>query len=131
MTYKSVTTFSLANFSLQKQLIHISSMEDGKQKQDLLGKTFSDFAILQNQVLVDSIDQIETPNGVVTEFGFIKEWVDNCDQQSVATIRKKMDEKKAKKTKKTKKGKRQSHKTKKAFAPRRRASCSCCSRGLA
>jgi len=94
MTYKSVTTFSLANFSLQKQLIHISSMEDGKQKQDLLGKTFSDFAILQNQVLVDSIDQIETPNGVVTEFGFIKEWVDNCDQQSVATIRKKMDENK-------------------------------------
>ena len=96
MTYKSVTTFSLANFSLQKQLIQINSMEDGKQKQDVLGKAFSDFAILQNQVLVDSIDQIETPTGVVTEFGFIKEWIDNCDQQSISSIKKTMDENKEK-----------------------------------
>jgi hypothetical protein len=91
-----VTTFSLANFSLQKQLIQINSMEDGKQKQDVLGKAFSDFAILQNQVLVDSIDQIETPTGVVTEFGFIKEWIDNCDQQSISSIKKTMDENKEK-----------------------------------
>lgn len=94
MTYKNVTSFSLENFSLQKQLIQISNMEDGQAKQDMLGKAFSNFAILQNRVLVDSIDQIETPNGVVTEFGFIKEWVDNCDQQSIATIRKTMDENK-------------------------------------
>lgn len=94
MTYKNVTAFGLENFSLQKQLIQISNMEDGQDKQNMLGKAFSDFAILQNRVLVDSIDQIETPNGVVTEFGFIKEWIDNCDQQAIYTIRKTMDENK-------------------------------------
>ena len=92
LTYKSVTAFSLTNFALQKQLIQVNDITDEKQKQDILGRLFSDFAILQNKVLVDSIDQIETPTGVVTEFGFIKEWIDNCDQQSIATIRKTMDE---------------------------------------
>lgn len=92
LIYRSVTAFSLANFSLQKQLIQVNDIVDEKQKQDILGKLFSDFAILQNKVLVDSIDQIETPIGIVTEFGYIKEWIDNCDQQSIATIRKTMDD---------------------------------------
>jgi hypothetical protein len=91
LNYKQVSEFGLENFSLQKQLFQADSIEDDKQKQKVLTKLFSEFGILQNKILVASIDQVETSDSVVSEYGFIKEWIDNCDQSIVEKIKKVMD----------------------------------------
>lgn len=91
LTYKSVTAFSLESFSLQKQLLQVQDIEDNNKKQELLSKIFEEFANLQSRVLVSSIDEIETPETVVSEFGFIKEWVDNCDQIVINKVKDALD----------------------------------------
>ena len=91
LTYRNVTAFGLENFSLQKQLFQLQDVEDDDKKQNLVSKIYKDFALLQNKVLVASIDHVETANGVVNEYGFIKEWVDNCDHNVTAEIKKIMD----------------------------------------
>lgn len=87
LNYKESTSFGLENFALQKQLYQIDTIAGEKETQDALSRIFTEFALLQNKILVASIDQIETPDSIVTEYGFIKEWIDNCDQDSIKKIK--------------------------------------------
>lgn len=91
LTYKESTVYGLENFSLQRQLAQVDSVTDDAEKQKFLSKIFSDFAILQNKILVSSIDEIETPTITVSEYGFIKEWIDNCDQEIIKKIKSVLD----------------------------------------
>jgi hypothetical protein len=91
LTYKKSTEFGLENFALQKQINHISQLEDDKEKNTLATDVFVRFGVLQNKILLASIDYIETPNGIVSEFGFIKEWIDNCDGSDISKIKESMD----------------------------------------
>lgn len=91
LTYKESTVYGLENFSLQRQLARVDSITDDTEKQKFLSKIFSDFAILQNKILVSSIDEIETPTITVSEYGFIKEWIDNCDQEIIKKIKSVLD----------------------------------------
>lgn len=91
LPYKLITSFSLENFSLQKQLIQISEIENVDKKQELLSKVFTEFASLQSRVIQSSIEYIETPTSVVSEYGYIKEWVDNCDQSTISEIKNFLD----------------------------------------
>lgn len=91
LTYKQATSLGLENFTLQKQLKKIYEMEETDERQLLLSNIYEEFGILQNKVLLASISHIETPESVVAEYGFIKEWLDNCDQDIIKKIRKVMD----------------------------------------
>ena len=91
LTYKQATVLGLENFSLQKRLIKINQMEDNSERKDLISNIYMEFGLLQNKVLLASIEHIETPDNVVSEYGFIKEWLDNCDQEIIKQIRKVMD----------------------------------------
>lgn len=91
LTYKESTIYGLENFSLQKQLAQVENLHDDNEKQKVLSSIFSEFALLQNKILVSSIDEIQTPETIVTEYGFIKEWVDNCEQHVIKQIRNVLD----------------------------------------
>lgn len=91
LTYHQATKLGLENYALQKQLKQAYDMDESNERQDLLSKIYADFGILKNKILLSSIDYIETPSEVVSEYGFIKEWLDNCDQDNVEKIRSTMD----------------------------------------
>lgn len=91
LTYKQATALGLENFTLQKQLRKIYEMEDNNERQALLTKLYEEFGVLQSKVILSSIDHIKTPDTTVSEYGFIKEWLDNCDQGIIKQIRKVMD----------------------------------------
>ena len=91
LPYKAITAYGLESFTLQKQLIQVESIDDNDKKQEILSTIFTEFANLQAKVLIASIDQIETPDSVVSEYGFIKEWIENCDQYTITKLKEVMD----------------------------------------
>jgi Zn ribbon nucleic-acid-binding protein len=91
LTYKKSTEFGLESFTLQKQIAQITAIEDEKAKNELATDVFVKFGILQNKILLSSVEYIETPDGVVSEYGFIKEWIDNCDELYLAKIKEVID----------------------------------------
>ena len=92
LTYKSVTAFSMENFSLQRQLSQLANMDDENLQQDEILRLYADFGILKNKLLTTSIDYVETPNGQVSEYGYIKEWIENCDKSISDKIRDAIDD---------------------------------------
>jgi hypothetical protein len=80
LTYKQATEFNLENFALQKRLNQIVELTTGDERTTLMTDIFNELGLLQNKITVSSIQQVETPTGVVTEYSFIKEWLDNCDK---------------------------------------------------
>jgi hypothetical protein len=91
LSYKQATALGLENFTLQKQLFQSQDIEDDKQRQEIVSRIYEEFAVLQNKSLVASIDYVETPSSVVSEYGYIKEWIDNCDDSGIKKIKEKLD----------------------------------------
>lgn len=79
--------FNVENYKLQQQLIQTEKVEDPKEKQDIINKLWSDFALGQYKFYQSSIESIETPNGTVTERGYIEEWLANCDSNVIEKIK--------------------------------------------
>ena len=92
LTYAQTTEFSLENFGLQKQLVQLNEIEDLDVKQTHVTRIFNEFAALQSKVMVASIEEIITPGSIVSEYGYIKEFIDNCDQMIINDIRMRLDQ---------------------------------------
>lgn len=81
LEYKQATEFNLANFGLQKQLMQLNDLEDAELKKTIISTIFNDLGILQNKIFLAGIESIETPTAQVTEWTFIKEWLENCGSE--------------------------------------------------
>jgi hypothetical protein len=80
LTYKETTSFNLENFALQKRLSQVVEIQDEEIKQKHLADIFKEVGALQNRVFVAGVESVETPEGIVTERGYIKEWLENADK---------------------------------------------------
>jgi len=87
LNYKQSTDFSMRNFQLQQTLKQIQDIEDEDEKRKKLSELYEQLANLQNDIFVTGIESVDTGSQVVTERGFIKEWVENCDGQLLEQIR--------------------------------------------
>lgn len=91
LTYKKATEFNLEHFSLQKQMIHIDEIDDQEQKKQLLSSIFKQLGELQNKIFVAGIESVATPSETVSEWSFIKEWIDNCDSEIMDMLKAQFD----------------------------------------
>jgi hypothetical protein len=80
LTYKEVTVFNLENFSLQKRLGQAVEFSDQDEKQKVIADIFKELGLLQNKIFIAGVEEVITPDGVVTEHAFIKEWLENADR---------------------------------------------------
>jgi hypothetical protein len=80
LTYKLGTTFSLRNYELQKQLQQALTIENDAEQTQVVNDIFVKLSDLQNEIFFNSIDSVETSTETVTDRGFIKEWISNCDK---------------------------------------------------
>jgi predicted RNA-binding Zn-ribbon protein involved in translation (DUF1610 family) len=87
LTYRQSTDFSIRNFQLQQTLKQIQDLEEA-EKRSKLAEIYSLLADLQNDIFVTGIESVNTGSETVTERGFIKEWVENCDSTILEEIRK-------------------------------------------
>jgi hypothetical protein len=90
LTYKQSTDFSIRNFQLQQQLKQAVSITDTNEKQEVLAEMFKSLAVLQNDILADSIESVDIGTSSVTEKLYIKEWLENCDKSVTEEIRNKI-----------------------------------------
>jgi len=88
LTYKEVTGFNLENFALQKRLGQAVEFDDQEEKQKLIADIFKELGLLQNKIFIAGVDQVITPDGVVTEHSYIKEWLENTDRTLFDALKK-------------------------------------------
>ena len=88
LTYKEVTGFNLENFALQKRLGRAVEFDDQEEKQKLIAEIFKELGLLQNKIFIAGVDQVITPDGVVTEHSYIKEWLENTDRTLFDALKK-------------------------------------------
>ena len=88
LTYKEVTGFNLENFALQKRLGQAVEFDDQEEKQKLIADIFKELGLLQNKIFIAGVDQVITPDGVVAEHAYIKEWLENADRTLFDALKK-------------------------------------------
>jgi len=87
LTYKHVTLTSLKTFETQRlmQAVNDDSLTDEK-KLEIFNKSFNSMSDITLGLLVDSIVAIKTPEVVVEDRKFIKEFLENADKSIYQTI---------------------------------------------
>jgi hypothetical protein len=87
LSYKQVTDFNLENFALQKHLFQAAEIKDDDERNKEISRIYKELGALQNRIMIAGIEQVETPNGVVTEIEYIKEWIENADKEIFDAVR--------------------------------------------
>jgi hypothetical protein len=87
LTYKQITDFNLENFALQKRLIQSASLEDEEERNKIVSQVYKDLGALQNRIMIAGVEQVETPSGIVTEHGFIAEWIENAERNIFEAVK--------------------------------------------
>lgn len=87
LNYKHVTMTSLKTFETQRlmQAVNDETLTDEK-KLEIFNKSFAAMTEITLNLLVDSIAAIKTPNDVVEDRKFIKEFLENADNSVYKTI---------------------------------------------
>ena len=87
MKYKQITDFNLENFALQKRMIQSADLENEEERNKIVSQVYKDLGSLQNRIMIAGIEQVETPTGVVTEHGFITEWIENAERSIFEAVK--------------------------------------------
>ena len=81
LTYKHMTQTSLKSFETNRilNMVNDDALTDEK-KLEIFNNSFSNLTKITIDLLTESISQIETPDGIVTDRKFITEFVANADK---------------------------------------------------
>ena len=80
MNYKTANEFNLKSFMVEKKLSRIQELPEGEERDRLTAEVLRDLNHNQTKIIHASIEQIELPDQVVTEHGYIVEFLENCDR---------------------------------------------------
>jgi hypothetical protein len=90
LTYEEMTKFNIENFKLQKMLSQIVDIPV-EQQQELLDHIYSSLAETQLEVLLTSIDYVQTPEAVVKDPQHIREWLANIPRDDYNQVKSKIE----------------------------------------
>lgn len=93
MNYREVSNFNIENFKLQKTLGQLESVPD-EERQKYLDQIYESLSVIQLNAFLSSIESIKTPEAVVTDKEFIKEWLLNSINATYQLIKNKLEENK-------------------------------------
>lgn len=95
LTYQELSKFSTENFKIQKKLMQIKELGDDEQRA-MFDSIYKEIAELQLTLLLQSIESVRIPEGIVTDPEFIKEWLTNTDKIAHEKIKLGIEKNKAK-----------------------------------
>jgi hypothetical protein len=90
LTYKQLTEFNIQNFELQQKLSQVDGLPKDQQ-QAFINELWKELAATQSLLFLYSVESVETVDSVVSERGFIEEWLENCDKTITDAIKKHFD----------------------------------------
>lgn len=93
MNYSEVSKFNIENFKLQKTLGQLDQVED-EERQSYLDQIYQSLSLIQVNAFLSSIESIKTPDEIVTDREFIKEWLLNSVNTTYQLIKNKLEENK-------------------------------------
>lgn len=85
LTYQELGEFNTENFKIRKMMMQLDKDENADPK--LVEELFSKMADMQFSVLVNSIETVQAPEGIVTDENFIAEWVANSEKDLYDAIK--------------------------------------------
>jgi DNA-binding protein YbaB len=91
LSYQEMTAFNIENFKLQKMLGQLSSVTDETQKQAYVNQIYQQLGNIQVDIFMSSIESVQTPEELVTDKEFIKDWLKNTVNTSYQTIKDKLE----------------------------------------
>jgi transcription elongation factor Elf1 len=98
LSYQQLTDFNVENFKLQKMLAQLgdTDIEESVRKQ-YVEQIYDNLAEIQVKIITSSIESIRTPDGeVVTDQGFIIEWLRNINVNEYSLIKAQLEKNKDK-----------------------------------
>lgn len=87
LTYRQINTQAIDQFSIQKTLINLDSMEEGDAKTKMVNDMFMRINDLTLKAVASTIEHITTPESRVSENNFIVEFLQNCEAKVYEEIR--------------------------------------------
>lgn len=87
LTYAESNKNNLAQFEIQKMLITLDEIEDSDQKSEQTKLALKRLHEIMSGVIAATIEYIQTPESIVTEQEFIKEFLENCDKKTNNAIK--------------------------------------------
>jgi hypothetical protein len=87
LTYQETNQNQLKQLEVQRIIVQLDSYEDGEAKQTMIKDGISKLNVLMNDILVQTIEYIKTPETIVTDSQFIKEFLEECDAKTSKIIK--------------------------------------------
>ncbi len=87
LTYAEINRNSIKQFEVQRIIATLDSVEGEEQKKKMLEDGINKMNDLTNDIVTQCIDYIKTPETMVNDKQFIKEFLVNCDSKSLKAIR--------------------------------------------
>lgn len=91
LDYKTWTEFQVKSFTMQRQVMQASQLEDADEMQKILKGLFEQLGVIQRETIICQIDTVEVAEGVVDQRTFIQEWVENSEQVIFEEIKKRIE----------------------------------------
>lgn len=87
LNYRELNSNNYDQFEAQRMLNQIEQLEEGEEKNKLVGKVIRDMQRIANKVISSTVASIQTPEATVTEQEYILDFLENCDRKSYDIIR--------------------------------------------
>lgn len=87
LTLEETNKNSLTQYEIQKMLAELSAMEEGPEKDKHTKSSLDHLSKLTAEIIVGTIEYIQTPEAIVTDRNHITEFMNNCDRQLNTNIR--------------------------------------------
>ena len=87
LTYKQATDIAIKAFKLRQSLGQIEFLETEDEKSVAITKLFGELSLVQNEMYLQSVEQVEIGETIVTEQEFIIDWLKNCEKSQYDSIK--------------------------------------------
>jgi predicted Zn-ribbon and HTH transcriptional regulator len=87
LMYREMNQASMAQFEVQKHFDQLYKIEDDALRNDSVKEALEKITFLTMDILSQTIEFVETPNGIVDDKSYILDFLKNCDKEAYIKIR--------------------------------------------
>lgn len=87
LLYKEMNQAAMAQFEVQRAFNNAYSIEDDEERNAAIKGSLEKITLLTMDILSQTIEFVETPNGIVDDKSFILDFLKNCDRDIYVQVR--------------------------------------------
>ena len=87
LIYREMNEASLSQFEVQKMFANLETVQDDDERNKISQNAIKTITEVTMKILARTMEYVKTPNGSVTEYEFIIDFLQNCDKNTYVAIR--------------------------------------------